>query len=457
MPASRISLISPTGALGMGFLDQSLERGISLKPDVIACDAGSTDSGPFYLGSGTPKMSRFAILHDLRRLLSARDRLNVPLIIGSCGTSGVDSAVDWMRELALEIASEDGLKFKLGRVYSEQNPEIMADAFKSGKIEALPGASELDEQTILNCSHIVAMMGHEPIVYLLENKCDVILCGRASDTALFAAVPLMRGFIPGPVWHCAKTIECGAICSTITRADGVYAEIDENGFSVEPLALDASCTPLSLASHTLYENADPFLIREPSGTLDTQNANYHAVSERKTRVEGSVFRPERYTLKMEGTTLSGFQTIAIGGVRDPYILARIETWLAEMRVFFKERLKELTGKTLGEEVRLDISQYGRNAVMGELEPVPEEMPHEIGLLFTITAPDQTLANDVARFVTHAASHWPIPEWDGFISGIAFPFSPPEIDRGPTYRFTLNHVLIPESPISAFRFEMENIR
>ena len=457
MTASRISLISPTGALGMGFLDQSLERGISLKPDVIACDAGSTDSGPFYLGSGTPKMSHFAILHDLRRLLSARDRLNVPLIIGSCGTSGVDSAVDWMRELALEIASEDGLKFKLGRVYSEQNPEIMADAFKSGKIEALPGASELDEQTILNCSHIVAMMGHEPIVYLLENKCDVILCGRASDTALFAAVPLMRGFIPGPVWHCAKTIECGAICSTITRADGVYAEIDENGFSVEPLALDASCTPLSLASHTLYENADPFLIREPSGTLDTQNANYHAVSERKTRVEGSVFRPERYTLKMEGATLSGFQTIAIGGVRDPYILARIETWLAEMRVFFKERLKELTGKTLGEEVRLDISQYGRNAVMGELEPVPEEMPHEIGLLFTITAPDQTLANDVARFVTHAASHWPIPEWDGFISGIAFPFSPPEIDRGPTYRFTLNHVLIPESPISAFRFEMENIR
>ena len=45
MTASSISLISPTGALGMGFLDQSLERGISLKPDVIACDAGSTDSG----------------------------------------------------------------------------------------------------------------------------------------------------------------------------------------------------------------------------------------------------------------------------------------------------------------------------------------------------------------------------------------------------------------------------
>lgn len=117
MTDPRISLISPTGALGMGFLDESLERGISLKPDVIACDAGSTDSGPFYLGSGTPKMSRRAILQDLRRLLLARDRLKVPLIIGSCGTSGVDSAVDWMRELTLEIAKEEGLSFRISGTY----------------------------------------------------------------------------------------------------------------------------------------------------------------------------------------------------------------------------------------------------------------------------------------------------------------------------------------------------
>ena len=68
----------------MGFFNESLERGIMLKPDVIACDAGSTDSGPFYLGSGTPKMSHSAILYKLLRLLLARDRLKVPLIIGSC-------------------------------------------------------------------------------------------------------------------------------------------------------------------------------------------------------------------------------------------------------------------------------------------------------------------------------------------------------------------------------------
>ena len=89
-----------------------------------------------------------------------------------------------------------------------------------------------------------------------------------------------------------------------------------------------------------------------------------------------------------------------------------------MKLFFAERLKELTGKTLGKEVRIDISQYGRNAVMGKLEPFPEQMPHGLVLLFAVTAPEQTLANDVARFVTHAASHWPISEWDG---SAALPF------------------------------------
>ena len=112
-----------------------------------------------------------------------------------------------------------------------------------------------------------------------------------------------------------------------------------------------------------------------------------------------------------------------------------------MKLVFTERLKELTRKTLRNDVWLNISQYGRIAVMGKLESFLEQRPHELGLLFTVTVTKQTLANDVARFISHAASLSSIPEWDGFITGIAFPFSPPEIDRGPVYRFTLNHVLI----------------
>ena len=65
MNVPRISLISPTGALGMGFLNESLERWSSLKPDVIACDAGSTDSGPYLSGFRNAKNVTFCYFTGL--------------------------------------------------------------------------------------------------------------------------------------------------------------------------------------------------------------------------------------------------------------------------------------------------------------------------------------------------------------------------------------------------------
>jgi hypothetical protein len=450
-----IKVFAPTPALGMGFLDDSLERAVDWQPNIIGCDAGSTDSGPSHLGGSKPKMSRAAIERDMTRLLHARDRLGVPLVIGSCGTSGTDGGVDWMRQITSELAARDGLNLRLGVIYSEQDGADMAARFERGNISALPGAPAVTGQTFRDCSHIVGMMGAEPISAAIDAGADVILAGRASDTAVFAAAPLQLGLPEGPIWHCAKTIECGAVCSTKTRADGMLATIDESGFTVEPAALDAAATPLTIASHTLYENADPFLIREPSGTLDTSRAKYTTISNRATRVEGSEFQREEYTIKLEGAVPVGYQTVVIGGVRDPLIIGQIEPWLDEMRLFFNERTRELFNLELGTDVQLDVAVYGRGAVMGVIDTAPGATD-EVGLMFTVTAPTQVQANDVARFVAHTASHWPIPEWDGFISGIAFPFSPPEIDRGEAWRFALHHVVHPASPTELFRFDYENL-
>lgn len=457
MATERIRLLAPTGALGMGFLDDSLARAIEMQPDVIACDAGSTDSGPHYLGAAKPKMSEQAIRRDLRRLLRARDQLNVPLIIGSCGTSGTDTGVNWMRDIAIALAKEEGLSFRLGLVYCEQPPEQIAKQFENGDVTALPGAPNTSAEDIRQCSHIVAMMGAEALQHQLQQDCDVILAGRATDTALFAALPLLRGLPEGPVWHCAKTIECGAVCSTKMRADGLIADIDVTGFEVEPTALDAACTPLGIASHTLYENADPIYITEPSGVLDTSAAQYSAIDERRTRVTGSAFSHRPYTIKLEGAAPVGYQTVAIGGIRDPYILRQLKPWTEEMMAHFAARVSELTPYTLGREVHIDIRHYGQDAVMLSGEPQADQIGHECGILFVVTAPEQETANTVARFVTHAASHWPIPEWQGFISGIAFPFSPPEIDRGLAHRFVLHHVIACDDPLSLFRFEQEEVK
>ena len=69
---------------------------------------------------------------------------------------------------------------------------------------------------------------------------------------------------------------------------------------------------------------------------------------------------------------------------------------------------------------------------------------------------QELSRSIATSISHLAVHNPIPKWHGLISSVAFPYSPPEIDRGPVYEFHLNHVLIPDNPTALFRTEYEEV-
>ncbi|MBU4372434.1 MAG: DUF1446 domain-containing protein [Proteobacteria bacterium] len=91
----------------------------------------------------------------------------------------------------------------------------------------------------------------------------------------------------------------------------------DDHFDVEPLDMDARCTPQSVASHTLYENADPFLITEPDGTIDSTGSRYEALSDRAVRVYGSQFRKaDRITIKLEGAELDGYQSVIVAGGRE---------------------------------------------------------------------------------------------------------------------------------------------
>ena len=46
------TMLSTSGILGYGFAEESLRRGMEREPQVIGCDGGSTDPGPYYLGAG---------------------------------------------------------------------------------------------------------------------------------------------------------------------------------------------------------------------------------------------------------------------------------------------------------------------------------------------------------------------------------------------------------------------
>jgi hypothetical protein len=457
---SEVRVLAPNGCLGTGFKLDSLRRGLGLRPHVIACDAGSTDSGPAALGSGKAKLSREACKRDLRPLVKARDELQIPLIIGSCGTSGRDVGVDWMVEILRELVAEERLSLRLATIKSEQSTDYLKLRLLQGRIRPLSPAPVINDE-VLASSRVVAMMGAEPIAAALEAGADLVLAGRASDSALFAAVPLAMGAHAGLTWHAAKSLECGAACAVVPAADGMFAFIRDDHFDIEPLDLDARCTPRSIAAHTLYENADPFRLPEPSGTIDTEHARYTALDDRRVRVTGSRFIPaSEYTIKLEGARLAGHQTVVIGGVRDPHIIAALKTLLPKAKLYFAGRIAELYPELPASDYDISYRLYGHDAVMGALEPRRDDVgtaAYELGVLITITAPTQELATKIATLVAHVSAHLPVPGYEGLVSTLAYPFSPPELERGAAYRFTLNHVVIPDDPFEMFRPQLWNIR
>jgi hypothetical protein len=450
-PPDSVGILVPSGMLGAGFSPDTITRGISLGADVIAVDGGSTDSGPYYLGAGLAKTTERAVHRDLRLLLAAASRARIPLIVGSCGTSGTDSGVNWVAGIVAAISAEDGLDLAVAKIFSEQDAGRLTAQLERGRIHALPPSGPLGAATLSRCTHIVAMMGHEPIEQALRAGANVVLAGRATDTAISAALPLMRGMPPGPAWHAAKIIECGGQCTTDPGSGGVFARIDHGGFTVEPLGEGAACTPTSVAAHMLYETVNPYTMREPGGTIAVADARYIAVDERTVRVEGSRFEPAgQYTVKIEGAAVTGYETVSFTGIRDPQILRSIDVWAGFFDKTLTERVAgvlDLPAGSWGADLRL----YGYNAILGELEQAPAT-PAEVGVMLLVSAQDQETATAISKLANPLLLHLPLPAMN-HLPSFAFATSPAHIDRGAAYEFVLNHVVDVDSPTGMFRLEM----
>jgi hypothetical protein len=440
--------------LGAGFPAESVNRGIERGADAIAIDAGSTDSGPYYLGAAASKSAAPAVKRDLKILLTAAREAGIPLIVGSCGTSGTDHGVDWTAELVTEIAAEERSSFRLARIYSEQAPEVLASRLAAGRIHPLPPTGPLKEGTLRSCEHIVGLMGHEPIVAALDQGAEVVLAGRATDTSLVAAIALRNGLPAGPAWHAAKTVECGDQCTTHPHGDGVYVEIDDQGFTVSPLDTTAACTPTSVAAHMLYENTNPFELTEPSGTLDTSGASYRSLDPRTVRVEGSRFTPaDRTTIKLEGSGISGYETVSFVGIADPRVLADIDLWTATLLDAINTRVRAQL-EIAATKYAVQLRCFGHNAILGALT-ANGSPPQEVGVLMRVRAADQHSATEIAKTANPLLLHLPLPGME-HIPSYAFVTSPAEIERGAAYEFRLNHVVDVDSPTELFSTQIDEI-
>src|SRR6201996_9318329 len=191
--ADDVRVLVPAGVLGWGIRAEEIDAGLAMAPHAIAVDAGSTDSGPAYLATGRTKYGRGSIKRDLSILMDARRRAGIPLLIGSCGTSGCDMAVDQTLEVALEIAREQGDTPRIALLYSEQDASDLKARNAAGKVTPLAPAGALNAASLDACTHIVALLGPEPYIEAIKAGADIVLGGRTTDTAVLSAVPLMRG------------------------------------------------------------------------------------------------------------------------------------------------------------------------------------------------------------------------------------------------------------------------
>ena len=291
-------------------------------------------------------------------------------------------------------------------------------------------------------------MGPEPYMAALQRGADIVLGGRTTDTAVIAAVPLLRGAGAAPAWHAGKIAECGGLCTKNPRGGGVLVRIGENAFEVEPLAAQNACTPQTVSAHMLYENSDPFRLLEPGGVLDVRHASYVALDERVVQVTGSRFEPAPYSMKLEGASADGYQTIMFVGIQDPKVLAELDRFLAKMEAALDGRVRETIGADAGE-FALSLRPYGWNAVSGEVVAKDQPPPREVGLLFVATAATQELATRIAKTCNPYFFHMPLDSGVELPS-YAFPFSPAEIERGPVFDFRLNHVVLVDTPSELVR-------
>lgn len=452
-------LLSPTGVMGSGFVESSFEAALARKPHCIGCDAGSTDPGPSHLGAGHAAFPRQAVKRDLRLMLLGARRLKVPLLIGSAGTAGADAHLDWTFGILREIAREETLSFRVALIRAEQDKAYLKRRLRENRIKPLDPAPQFDEQAIDRAERIVGMMGIEPFLRALEAGADVVLAGRASDTAIFAGLPVKHGCAPGLAWHAAKILECGAAAVVNRKTpDCMMAFIRDDHFIVEAPDPELRCTPQSIAAHSLYENADPFLIKECSGTIDLSASRYEAVDARTVRVSDSRFIPaDIYTVKLEGAEKIGYQSVFIGAVRDPFIIRQIDDWTARLEQRIHARIAQVYGAALQPaDYRLVFRIYGKNGVMGPLEPVREILSHELCLIIEVTAPTQETASSIAGIIRHQGLHLPIPEWGGLITALACPYNPAHLERGAVYRFNVNHVVEPDDPCEMFPMQIFSV-
>jgi hypothetical protein len=100
-----------------------------------------------------------------------------------------------------------------------------------------------------------------------------------------------------------------------------------------------------------------------------------------------------------------------------------------------------------------IHVYGKDGVMGGMEPEKNRAAHELGLIIEVIAPDQERANTVCSYVRSTLLHYGYPGRVSTAGNLAVLYSPSDITCGDVYQFNLYHLMEVDDPVALFPMQV----
>ena len=452
---NEVRLLSATPILGYGFPESAFEAGLAQKPHMIGADGGSTDPGPYYLGSGKAFCSRVSMKRDLSIMIKGGVTRGIPVVVGTSGGAGGEPHLQMMADIVREIAAEQQLEFKLALIRSEQDADFLIERVSAGKVYPVSRQAPLSEGTIREATRIVGLMGPEPYIRALDEGAQVILAGRSTDPAPWAAVAIRAGLPPAQAWYAGKMLECGSEPAVPKREGCLLARITAEHVDLEPTNPNQRCTTLSVANFALHENKSPIHHLEPGGMLDTSDCVFEQISDRVVRVSGMRWQDSTpYTVKLEGVRCTGYRAITICASRDPILIRDVGQYLDIVSANIEE--KTIAFGVVPDQYRIAIRSYGRDGVMGVRETAPFAAPHEMAFVVEVLADTQDVANAVTGIARLSMLHSDFPGRMCREGNMAIPFSPSDISLGMAYEFSVFHIVEVDDPNQLFPVEYVHI-
>lgn len=449
-----LRIVCPNGHLGFAPTKvESFKLAAATKPDYYCADSGSDDIGAAALGSDRSVSMYKWQKHDLELMLLASREQGVPMIIGSAGDTGANSRVDMYVQMIKDLAEEHKLPpFKIGYFYSEVENSYLSNKLSNNiTLEGLDSRDSLTQEDVDNTKRIVAVAGIHPFVKALDLGADVVIGGRSSDIAVFAAPAIREGFPEAQAYYLGKVLECASFCAEPYGAkESVIGTITQDDVKVTAMHPDQSCTIASVSGHAMYERSNPYYEYFAGGMLDMTNCHYEQFDEKTCRITGAKYVPIEgdVKVKLEGSGFIGEKFIGIAGVRDPYTIKNID----QVIQFSRDQVaKEFEGVSY----HLNFRIFGKDGVMGDLEPVKEIKSHELGIVIEGITESKVVAEELTLFATRQIFYAKLPEVKGTAGTAAF-LVDDVLYAGGSYKWTMNHTVPVEDPLELFDVRIEEV-